>query len=86
MRSPSCGGLAQDLAPATRDLAKLTNGRSTLLPQIDRTALCARDVVLPTGDLVIHDRSTTGTENYKEFWWTWSASRARARTSTATAR
>jgi phospholipid/cholesterol/gamma-HCH transport system substrate-binding protein len=63
-------GLAQDLSPATRDLAKLTNASLTLLPQIDRTALCARDVVLPTGDLVIHDTFDTGTQNYKEFWWT----------------
>jgi phospholipid/cholesterol/gamma-HCH transport system substrate-binding protein len=63
-------GLAQDAAPATRDLAKLTDASLTLLPQIDRTALCARDVVLPTGDLVIHDPFDTGTQNYKEFWWT----------------
>ena len=26
--------------------------------------------MLPTGDLVIHDQFDTGTENYKEFWWT----------------
>ena len=63
-------GLSQDLAPATRDLAKLTNASLTLLPQVDRTALCARDVILPTGDLVIHDPFDTGTANYKEFWWT----------------
>jgi virulence factor Mce-like protein len=63
-------GLAQDAAPATRDLAKLTNASLTLLPQIDRTALCASDVVLPTGDVVIHDQFDTGTQNYKEFWWT----------------
>jgi phospholipid/cholesterol/gamma-HCH transport system substrate-binding protein len=67
---PELRGLSQDLAPATRDLARLTNASLTLLPQIDRTALCARDVVLPTGDLVIHDPFDTGTENYKEFWWT----------------
>ena len=48
----------------------LTNASLTLLPQIDRTALCARDTVLPTGDLMIHDQFDTGTENYKEFWWT----------------
>ncbi len=63
-------GLARDLAPATADLARLTNASLTLLPQIDRTALCARDTVLPTGDLVIHDPFDTGTANYKEFWWT----------------
>ena len=26
--------------------------------------------MLPTGDLVIDDQFDTGTENYKEFWWT----------------
>jgi phospholipid/cholesterol/gamma-HCH transport system substrate-binding protein len=63
-------GLARDLSPTTADLARLTNESLTLLPQIDRTSLCARDVILPTGDLVIHDAFDTGTENYKEFWWT----------------
>jgi phospholipid/cholesterol/gamma-HCH transport system substrate-binding protein len=63
-------GLAEDAAPAMADLAQLTNSSLTLLPQIDRTALCARDTVLPTGDLVIHDQFDTGTANYKEFWWT----------------
>jgi len=63
-------GLAKDAAPAMKDLAQLTNASLTLLPQIDRTALCARDTVLPTGDLVIRDQFDTGTANYKEFWWT----------------
>ncbi len=70
MSRPELRGLAEDAAPATRDLARLTNASLTLLPQIDRTALCARDTVLPTGDLVIHDQFDTHTENYKEFWWT----------------
>ncbi|MEO8688184.1 MAG: MlaD family protein [Solirubrobacteraceae bacterium] len=70
MSQPELRGLAEDAAPATRDLARLTNASLTLLPQIDRTALCARDTVLPTGDLVIHDQFDTHTENYKEFWWT----------------
>ena len=26
--------------------------------------------MLPTGDIVVHDEFDTGTENYKEFWWT----------------
>jgi phospholipid/cholesterol/gamma-HCH transport system substrate-binding protein len=63
-------GLAQDLAPTTRDLAKVTDASLQLLPQIDRTSLCARDVILPTGDVVIHDEFDTGAANYKEFWWT----------------
>jgi len=67
---PELRGLAQDLAPTTADLARLTNESLTLLPKIDRTSLCARDVILPTGNIVIHDPFDTGTENYKEFWWT----------------
>jgi phospholipid/cholesterol/gamma-HCH transport system substrate-binding protein len=63
-------GLTADLAPATADLAELTNESLTLLPQIDRTSRCLSDVVLPTGNIVIHDPFDTGTENYKEFWWT----------------
>jgi virulence factor Mce-like protein len=70
MSQPELRGLAKDLAPATRDLARLTNASLTLLPQVDRTALCATDVVLPTGNIKIHDQFDTGTENYKEFWWT----------------
>jgi phospholipid/cholesterol/gamma-HCH transport system substrate-binding protein len=63
-------GLAKDLSPATADLARLTNASLTLLPQINRTSLCVRDVVLPTGNIVIHDPFDTGEENYKEFWQT----------------
>jgi phospholipid/cholesterol/gamma-HCH transport system substrate-binding protein len=63
-------GLAQDLSPATRDLARVTDASLDLLPQINRTSLCARDVILPTGDIVVRDEFDTGTENYKEFWWT----------------
>jgi virulence factor Mce-like protein len=63
-------GLAQDLSPATRDLAKLTDASLKLLPEVDDTSLCARDVVLPTGDIVVRDEFETGAANYKEFWWT----------------
>jgi phospholipid/cholesterol/gamma-HCH transport system substrate-binding protein len=63
-------GLARDLSPATRDLARLTDASLKLLPEIDDTALCARDVVLPTGDIVVRDEFDTNTANYKEFWWT----------------
>jgi phospholipid/cholesterol/gamma-HCH transport system substrate-binding protein len=63
-------GLARDLSPATRDLARVTDASLDLLPQINRTSLCARDVILPTGDIVVRDEFDTGTENYKEFWWT----------------
>jgi virulence factor Mce-like protein len=61
-------GLAADLAPATKDLAKLTDAQLDLLPEVNDTARCARDVILPTGDLVLQDEFTTGLPNYKEFW------------------
>jgi virulence factor Mce-like protein len=63
-------GLAQDLAPTTRNLALLTDASLRLLPQVNRTSLCARDVVLPTGDVVVHDEFDNGEANYKEFWQT----------------
>jgi phospholipid/cholesterol/gamma-HCH transport system substrate-binding protein len=70
LSKPELRGLARDLSPATRDLARLTNATLRLLPQVNRTSLCARDVVLPTGDIVVRDEFNTNTANYKEFWWT----------------
>jgi ABC-type transporter Mla subunit MlaD len=63
------GGLVKELSPATADLAKLTNESLVLLPPTDLTSRCARDVLLPTGDVVIRDEFTTGAENYKEFMY-----------------
>jgi virulence factor Mce-like protein len=63
------GGLVKELSPATRDLAKLTDRAIELLPQTTLTSRCARQVLLPTGDIVIKDEFETGAENYKEFWW-----------------
>jgi phospholipid/cholesterol/gamma-HCH transport system substrate-binding protein len=63
------GGLAKELSPATSDLAKLIDRASELLPETDLASKCLRDVVLPTGDLVINDEFTTGRENYKEFFY-----------------
>jgi phospholipid/cholesterol/gamma-HCH transport system substrate-binding protein len=62
-------GLAQELAPATRDLAKLTDQSLTLLPQADLASKCASRVVLPTGNVVIRDEFQTGRENYKDFFY-----------------
>jgi phospholipid/cholesterol/gamma-HCH transport system substrate-binding protein len=61
-------GLAEDLVPTTRSLAQLTDASLQLLPEINDTARCARDVVLPTGDIVVHDSFDNGEANYKEFW------------------
>jgi phospholipid/cholesterol/gamma-HCH transport system substrate-binding protein len=63
------GGLARELAPATEDLARVTNEALDLLPQTDLAAKCTRDVILPTGDVVIRDEFTSGVENYKEFFY-----------------
>ena len=64
------GGVAKELAPASQDLARLTDRLLDLLPQTDLASKCARDVLLPTGDVVIQDEFTTGVENYKEFFYT----------------
>jgi phospholipid/cholesterol/gamma-HCH transport system substrate-binding protein len=64
-------GVARELSPATRDLAKVIDATLTLLPQADLAAKCASRVVLPTGDVKIDDGPlSTGAENYKEFWYT----------------
>jgi phospholipid/cholesterol/gamma-HCH transport system substrate-binding protein len=63
------GGLVRELSPATRDLARLTDESLELLPQTTLTSRCAREVLLPAGDLVITDEFNSGTENYKEFFW-----------------
>jgi len=63
------GGLAEQLAPAAADLARLIDQAEILLPQTDLASKCVSDVVLPTGDVVIKDEFTTGVENYKEFFY-----------------
>ena len=62
-------GLAADLAPAARSLAQLTDDSIELLPQTDLTSKCARDVLLPTGDVVIRDEFQTGQPNYRDFFY-----------------
>jgi len=62
-------GLARQLSPATRDLARLTDDAIELLPQTDLASKCATRVVLPTGDVVIRDEFQTGRENYKDFFY-----------------
>jgi virulence factor Mce-like protein len=66
---PELGGLAKELSPATADLARLIDRAEQLLPATDLASKCLRDVVLPTGDVVIKDEFTTGVENYKEFFY-----------------
>lgn len=64
-------GVADELSPATRDLAKVIDESLKLLPQADLVAKCVARVVLPTGDVRIEDGPlSSGAENYKEFWYT----------------
>jgi phospholipid/cholesterol/gamma-HCH transport system substrate-binding protein len=62
-------GLASDLSPTARSLGQLTGDAIELLPQTDLASKCARDVLLPTGDVVIRDEFQTGRENYKDFFY-----------------
>jgi virulence factor Mce-like protein len=70
LRKAELRGLAEDLAPTTRALARLTDSSIDLLPQTDLASQCASRVVLPTGDVVIRDEFQTGRENYKDFFYT----------------
>ena len=56
--------------PTAVDLAQVTDEALDLLPQTDLASKCTRDVILPTGDVVIRDEFTSGVENHKEFFYT----------------
>jgi len=62
-------GLTADLEELTPDLAQFTAASTKLLPLTDKASKCARDVILPTGDVVIRDEFQTGRENYKDFFY-----------------
>ena len=69
-RRQELGGLAEELSPATRDLARLIDRAIELLPQTDLAVQVRRATSsCPTGDIVINDEFTTGAENYKEFFY-----------------
>jgi hypothetical protein len=70
LRQSELRGLAQDLSPASRDLAKLVDTSTALFPQANRLARCANETLLPTGDLPIQDQFATGQPNYREFAYT----------------
>ena len=62
-------GVVERLAPATADLAKLTDQQIDFLPLADDISRCALENLLPTGDVVVRDEFTSGKENYKEFFY-----------------
>ncbi|HEV2061470.1 MAG TPA: MlaD family protein [Solirubrobacteraceae bacterium] len=75
LRKDELRGLAQELSPASRDLAIATDAALTLFPEQSLLARCFTEVILPTGDIVVREpegrkQFETGVENYKEFWYT----------------
>lgn len=69
--SPSeLGGVAKGLAEATPSLAKLTGEQIPVYKQTELFNKCLTNVIFPTGNAKLQDgSSTTGVENYKEFWY-----------------
>jgi virulence factor Mce-like protein len=67
LRPSELRGLARDLSPASRDLARLVDTSTSLFPQANRLARCVDEVLLPTGDVPIQDQFATGQPNYREF-------------------
>jgi ABC-type transporter Mla subunit MlaD len=64
------GALLKDLSPATRDLARVTHGQRDWVPKADAFNRCITEVLIPTGNIVVDDGEfSSGTENYKEFWY-----------------
>jgi hypothetical protein len=64
------GGLLNELAPASAELAQLTHATRQFLPKIDAFDRCITDVFLPTGNIVVKDGSSSaGVPNYQEFWY-----------------
>lgn len=64
------GGLLDDLSPAMRNLAQLTNESRRLVPVTSDFAQCMNDVFLPTGMIKVEDGvHTVDVPNYKEFWY-----------------
>ncbi len=64
------GGLVADTQPATASLASASASTVPLIKQGDLLAKCVSKVILPAGDVKLQDGpSTTGKENYKEFWY-----------------
>jgi phospholipid/cholesterol/gamma-HCH transport system substrate-binding protein len=75
LRERELGGLARLLRRATPDLAATTRNSIGLLRQTGLTALCASNVLVPTGNVVIDDAGgaypfSTGQPNFREFFYT----------------
>jgi ABC-type transporter Mla subunit MlaD len=63
------GGLLDDLAPTTVNLASATHSSREWLPKSDAFNRCINEVIIPTGNIEVQDgEHSAKTENYKEFW------------------
>jgi len=64
------GGVAKGLAEAAPSLARLQSEQVPLYKQTELFNKCLTKVIYPAGNTKIQDgTSTTGVENYKEFWY-----------------
>jgi phospholipid/cholesterol/gamma-HCH transport system substrate-binding protein len=64
------GGVSKGLVEATPQLAKLTVEQTPFYRQTEAFNKCLTKVFIPAGNTRIQDgRSTTGVEDYKEFWY-----------------
>jgi ABC-type transporter Mla subunit MlaD len=67
---PEIGGVAAGLAKALPSLAKLETEQTPLFHQTDLFNKCLTKLIYPAGNTKLQDgSSTTGVENYKEFWY-----------------
>jgi phospholipid/cholesterol/gamma-HCH transport system substrate-binding protein len=65
------GGLLHSLRPAMASFATALDSSFDLFRQTNLTSRCFNEVILPAGDSVLQDgTSTTGMPSYKEFWYT----------------
>jgi len=64
------GGVAKGLLEATPPLAQLTAEQTTFQVQTEKFNECLTKVIFPAGNTRLQDgTSTTGVEDYKEFWY-----------------
>ncbi len=65
------GGLLNELQPAMRYLASVVDDSFDLFHETNLTSRCFNEVILPAGQTVLQDgTSTTGVAAIKEFWYT----------------
>jgi phospholipid/cholesterol/gamma-HCH transport system substrate-binding protein len=69
LRDSELGGLARLLGDSAKPLARTTRASLDLLPELDLLSRCGRDVLAPTGDIVVNDAFSTGEPNFQEFFF-----------------